>query len=158
MQSVKAALSSGWQPPLSGQQLRDGDGFTIDPIDAMLLDAFSSAFAHPSAPRPRLAVDILELASAIVIKCDAAGVRKEDLHVSTDANHIYIHNDAPAEADEGDARVWRRERATGATARTIRVNPSKYDMARLSAVFKDGLLTVSVPRAAADAPRRQIAL
>jgi HSP20 family protein len=54
-------------------------------------------------------------------------------------------------ANEKNLRFSRRERSYGSFVRTLRI-PEAVDPSRVSAEFKDGILTVRLPKAKKDQP------
>jgi HSP20 family protein len=96
------------------------------------------------------AADIYREGDDVVIRCELAGVSKDEVHVSLAGGVLTIageRTDPPP-----DVNCYVRERHYGPFRRTIGV-PEGVDRGDVSAVFENGLLEITVAgasRAAAD--------
>jgi HSP20 family protein len=100
-------------------------------------------------------VDIYESADQeIVVKAELPGLTREDIDLTVENNTLTIR--AERKADDGlrDAQFHRRERVFGACSRSFTL-PATVDPSRVKAEFRDGVLTVRLPRRE-DARPRQI--
>ena len=79
------------------------------------------------------------------------GVRKEDLDVQVRGDTLRIKGKKTV-AYEDKASVHRRERAAGEFDRTLTL-PAQLDAAKVAAEYRDGVLTVRLPRAESERPR-----
>jgi HSP20 family protein len=91
-------------------------------------------------------LDVSETKEALVVKAEVPGVEQKDLHVSLIEQVLTIKGEKKQEKEEKDERHHRVERSYGAFARAVRL-PVAVDAAKVSATFKDGLLTVTLPKA-----------
>jgi len=86
-----------------------------------------------------------------VVVAELAGVRKEDLDVQVRGDTLRIKGKKSV-AYEDKASVHRREREAGDFDRTLTL-PAQLDAAKVAAEYRDGVLTVRLPRAESERPR-----
>jgi HSP20 family protein len=98
------------------------------------------------------AVDVSETAEEYLVKAEIPGVRKEDLKVSIEGGVLRIAGERKQEKEEKSKRYHRVERFYGSFLRQFGL-PEAVDEAKLNAEFKDGLLSVHLPKTAPTKPR-----
>jgi HSP20 family protein len=126
------------------------DGFqALRRLGNVLDEAFESG-AITSAWHP--AVDIFEDKDAVKIMAELPGVKPEDVKLSLENNLLTIRGEKKQEAEERNERVHRYERSYGSFERAF-VLPSTVDGEKISAEYRDGVLTVTVPKAERARPR-----
>ena len=79
------------------------------------------------------------------------GVKKEDLDIQVRGDTLRIQGKKTIAYDDG-ASVHRRERAAGQFDRTLTL-PAEVDAAKVAAEYRDGVLTLRLPRAESAKPR-----
>ena len=92
----------------------------------------------------------------IVVECELAGVKKDDLDISITGETLQIKGVKRPAADDEQVRYQKRERGEGDFNRTI-VLPDRIESGRVEAKLADGILTIRVPKSEA-AKARQIAV
>ena len=99
-------------------------------------------------------LDISENETSYTIRADIPGVKKEDIEVTLHDGLLSItaSTEEKSEKKEGE-RVIRRERKIGRYARSLRIG-DMADEADVSAGYKDGVLTVTVPKAKEVKPKK----
>jgi HSP20 family protein len=97
-------------------------------------------------------VDVVETADDFQITAELPGVNKEDLNVTLEDGYLQISGKRPAASLSDKARYIYAERAYGPLSRAIEV-PDSADASHIEASFKDGLLTVRVPKSEKAKPR-----
>lgn len=90
-------------------------------------------------------IDVIEQDDKIVVKAALPGVNKDDLEVSCTDHTVTIRGSSRKETKEERGEYFRREIRTGSFLRTVSL-PAAVDDSRIKAVFKDGLLEVSLPK------------
>jgi HSP20 family protein len=80
-----------------------------------------------------------------VLIAELPGVRKEDLDVEVRGDTLRIQGKKTIAYDD-NASVHRRERGAGQFDRTLAL-PAEIDAAKVTAEYRDGLLTLRLPRA-----------
>ncbi len=89
---------------------------------------------------------------AFIVEAEAPGWSLDNLEILVHGQELTIHGSRSADAD--DSRRWlRRERLQGDFQRTLTL-PTEVDGERVEATLKDGVLRVTLPKAAAVQPRR----
>ena len=118
------------------------------------IDRLFDRFTEPGWPqRPALGdwepkVDVSETKDAVVVRAEIPGVDQKDIGLSLQEGVLTIKGEKEEEKEEKDKRYHRVERSYGAFARAIRL-PAAVDSSKVSATFKDGVLTVTLPKTAA---------
>jgi HSP20 family protein len=91
-------------------------------------------------------LDISETKDALTVKAEIPGIDSKDISVSLDGQVLTIKGEKKHEKEEKDEQYYRTERAYGAFARTVRL-PTSVDASKVTASYKNGLLTVTMPKA-----------
>jgi HSP20 family protein len=91
-------------------------------------------------------IDVTETKEAFVVKAEVPGVEQKDILVSLQEQVLTIKGERQQEKEEKDERYHRVERSYGSFARSMRL-PVSVDGEKVTASFKDGLLTVTLPKA-----------
>ena len=108
----------------------------------------------PERPRPAWPpVNVVETKEAFVYRAEVPGLGDGDVSVHVEDETLHLRGERKAEAPAGyEAHV--RERAPVAFARKLPL-PGRVDADAVTATMKDGVLTVTLPKAK-DARPRQI--
>lgn len=91
------------------------------------------------------AVDVIEDEKEYMVKAELPDVKKEDVKVVVEHGSIIIRGERKAEKEEKGKKFHRIERAYGSFERSFAL-PEETDAAKISSEFKDGLLTVHLPK------------
>ena len=91
------------------------------------------------------AVNVFSDGENYVLVAELPGVRKEDLDVEVRGDTLRIQGKKTIAYDES-ASVHRRERSAGQFDRTLTL-PAEIDAGKVAAEYRDGLLTLRLPRA-----------
>ncbi|HXJ84986.1 MAG TPA: Hsp20/alpha crystallin family protein [Candidatus Methylomirabilis sp.] len=91
-------------------------------------------------------LDLSETKDAFVVKAEVPGMESGDIQVSLQENLLTIKGEKKHEKEEKDERYHRVERSYGAFTRTVRL-PVTVEGGKVDAKFKNGLLTVTLPKA-----------
>src|SRR5262249_25632082 len=92
-------------------------------------------------------LDVSETKDAFMVKAEVAGMDPTDIQVSLQDNVLTIKGEKEKEKEDKDERYHRVERRYGAFARSVRL-PMAVDGSAVNATFKNGLLTVTLPKTA----------
>ena len=106
-----------------------------------LLEADGISGAGDWAP----AVDILETDRRITIKAELPGVEGRDVHISLDNSILTLKGERRAEKEVKKENYHRMERSFGAFSRSF-VLPATLDNDKVKADFRNGLLTITLPK------------
>lgn len=99
-----------------------------------------SGFFSPS-------VDIKENDKEVSIKAELPGMDENDIEVSLTNDALTIKGEKKEEKEEKHKDYYRMERSYGSFSRTISL-PNGIDSQKADAVFKKGVLTITVPKTA----------
>ena len=102
------------------------------------------------------ALDIVEKRDAYVVTAELPGVNQSHVELSFEQNVLTIRGEKSPAFDpskDGELRVYAAERVTGTFQRAIRL-PEFVDGDTISAELRDGVLTITIPKATAAQPRK----
>jgi HSP20 family protein len=125
-------------------------GMEIDRLNRMFSALEHEAFNQAWVP----AVDIYETEThEVVIKAELPDVKKEDIGVSVENNVLTLTGERKPEQSKRE-QFQRVERRFGSFSRSFTL-PTSVDAGQIAASYKDGVLTIRLPRRE-DAKPRQI--
>jgi HSP20 family protein len=128
----------------------------FDPLASLRLfeDAFSRALTEPQTNRPWApAVDIYETENELVLKADVPDVDMKDIDVRVENQTLTIAGERKFEKQDAGNGFHRIERSYGTFVRSFAV-PNAFDTENVSAAYKNGVLTVTLPKKEAAKPRQ----
>ena len=120
---------------------------------------FDSAFqnsGHPSYAATTPRVDVQEKADAYRLEAELPGLTEKDFTVNVEHNLLTISSQQEHSEEREENGYVIRERRSGAFRRSFAL-PEEVDADQISASFKNGLLTLTVPKTG-KAQARQIAV
>jgi HSP20 family protein len=114
------------------------------------LERLSSHHADAWAP----AIDVFETASAYVVTAEVPGVSRDEIELAFEESRLTLRGQrADRRAGTAGVHFHQIERSHGSFARTFEF-PGPIDVNGVTADLKDGVLTVTLPKAPPAAPRR----
>jgi len=128
----------------------------FDPLASIRVfeDAFTRMINEPRATRPwSPAVDIYETENELVLKADVPDVDPKDIDVRVENQTLTISGERKFEQENASKGFHRIERSYGSFVRSFAV-PSTFDTEQIGAGFKNGVLTVTLPKKEAAKPRQ----
>ena len=128
----------------------------FDPLANLRIfeDAFSRILTEPSTNRPWApSVDIYETENNLVLKADLPDVDLKDIDVRVENQTLSLSGERKFEHEDKGKGYHRIERNYGRFTRNFAV-PNTFDTENISADFKNGVLTVSLPKKEAAKPRQ----
>lgn len=96
-------------------------------------------------------INIFQDADNAIVMAELAGVKKEDIKIEIKNNLLRLAGERELDYPEG-ASVHRLERRRKVFDRTIRL-PHKVEISQVKADFKNGILTITLPKAESEKPR-----
>ena len=116
-------------------------------------DTISRLFAEPSA-RPWVPpVDISENENELVVKADVPDVKFEDIQVNLENDTLTLKGVRKFEKASDKGGYHRIERSYGSFERSFTV-PNTVDAEHVKADYKNGVLTVTLPKKETAKPRK----
>jgi HSP20 family protein len=124
-------------------------------LNRALDEAFTSSLNGETARVWVPAIDLVEKKDAYVVRAELPGVERSHIDITFEKNILTISGQKTStiEAKDEELRVFAAERVSGSFSRSLRM-PEYIDGDRISADYKDGLLTVTIPKAELAQPRR----
>ena len=109
---------------------------------------------EPSSNRPwSPAVDIYETENELVLKADLPDVELKDIDVRVENQTLTISGERKFEQEQSGKGYHRIERSYGRFVRSFAV-PQTFDTEQIAADFKNGVLSVTLPKKEAAKPRQ----
>jgi HSP20 family protein len=99
------------------------------------------------------AVDIHEEPKQFVVHADLPGVKPADIEITADKGVLSLRGARNVEQRKDDGNYSRVERVSGKFVRTFTL-PENVQTDAIKAQFKDGVLELTIPKAAKPEPRR----
>ncbi len=99
------------------------------------------------------AVDIYETPETIVLKAELPGLRREDIEIEVRENTLTLRGERRFAKDVQEENYLRIERAYGAFQRSFTL-PTTISQEKIRAVFRDGVLELTLPKAEEAKPRK----
>jgi HSP20 family protein len=117
-------------------------------------DAFARVLNEPQANRPwSPAVDVYETENELVLKADLPDVDAKNVDVRVENLTLTISGERKFEKSGNEKGFHRLERSYGNFTRSFAV-PNTFDTENVAAGFKNGVLTVKLPKKEAAKPRQ----
>ena len=99
------------------------------------------------------AVDVAEGDDTYTVKMELPGVNKEDVKITLESNILTIRGEKRAEGEVKEKNYHRTERSYGSFQRSFTL-PTTVKNDKIDAVYKDGILTVTLPKAEEAKPKQ----
>ena len=130
---------------------------TLPTLQDQVNRLFDTAFTRPGddstlttwAP----AVDIYENENELVLKADLPEVSEKDLDVRIENNMLTLRGERKFEREVKEENYLRVERAYGSFSRSFSL-PNAVDAEKIKAEYRNGVLTVTMPKRAESKPKQ----
>jgi len=117
--------------------------------DPFSLLAPSTSFFEGWEPK----IDIYENNDNITVRAELPGMKKEDITVSLDGDVLTIAGERKQEEENKEGETYRAERYFGRFQRSVTL-PHPVDMKKVQATYKDGVLTIVLPKVEEAKPKQ----
>jgi HSP20 family protein len=132
---------------------RDLAGMEIERLNRMFADFYGESFGQNWVPP----VDIFETDDhEVVLKAELPDMKREDINLTFENGVLTIRGERKIDQDVKRENYHRTERHYGTFSRSFTL-PNTVDAGRISAAYKDGVLTVRLPQRE-EAKPKQIAV
>lgn len=98
-------------------------------------------------------INTYESKEELLIVAELPGIPKEEVNITMENGTLTLSGERRPSVSDKEAVALRRERTQGRFEKKIRI-PVKVDDAGISASFKDGVLTVKLPKAEEARPKQ----
>jgi HSP20 family protein len=116
-------------------------------------DALNDLIQAPVTGRPWApSVDIFETQDEVIVKADLPEVKLEDIAINLENGVLSLKGERKFEHKEEKPGYHRMERSYGSFARNFSI-PETVDVEKVQASFKDGVLTIALPKKEIAKPR-----
>jgi HSP20 family protein len=102
------------------------------------------------------AVEISEEKEQVIVKAEIPGLKKEDIQVNLSDSMLTISGERKEEVEKKEKGYYYSERSYGSFRRSIQL-PVEVKADKVSAVFKDGMLEIRLPKTE-QAKQREVAI
>lgn len=126
-----------------------------DVFDHFVRDFFQNDLLTASAsPDVFPRIDVSETDDVVEVRAELPGVEEDDLDVSVTAGALTVRGEKKSNHEEKGRDYLKREQSYGVFHRVVRL-PDHLDADKVSARFKNGVLTVTLPKTEASRRRRR---
>jgi len=122
----------------------------FDDMDKMMESMLPAVRGNQFGYTP--AVDMYEDKDNIVIETQLGGIDPEKVDISIENNVLSIKGESEKKSEVEDKNYYRKEIRRGSFYRSIPL-PTKVDGDKASAVNEDGILKITIPKAAEIKPK-----
>ena len=137
---------------------------TVDPIEMdfakmnqyfnSLMEQHLNTAALNNINYPR--TDILDTKKEIVIRFDLAGIKKEDIKLTINDDKILTIEGQKKESKEEKSQEFVKKEIFYGTFKKMIQLPENCEIDKLSTEFKDGILTVTIPKKEIKKPKAKV--
>lgn len=99
------------------------------------------------------AVDLFEDRDHFVVKAELPGMTKEEIEISLHEGSLIISGERKSETESKEGEASRSERFFGRFQRALEL-PKSVDPNKTTATYKDGILTVTLPKTEESKPKQ----
>jgi HSP20 family protein len=98
------------------------------------------------------ALDVFEDKDNVIVKAELPGMKKDEIEVSLRDGTLSISGERKSESKFENAEVYRAERFVGRFQRSVSL-PTPVASDKVSAQYKDGILTITLPKTEEAKPK-----
>lgn len=121
-------------------------------VDKFFNDFFFETEPFKASSSWTPAVDIIEEKDKYLVKADLPGVEEKDVDLELKDGYLTIRGERKNEYENKEGNVYRCEKSYGSFMRTF--NVSDVDADKVSAEYKNGILTIELPKAESKKARK----
>jgi HSP20 family protein len=115
-------------------------------------DTVNRLFSEPAARPWTPPVDIIETENELVLKADVPEIELKDIDIQMENGTLTLKGERKFEQEQDGKGYHRIERSYGAFARSFSL-PDTVDPEKVRADYKNGVLTVTLPKKEVAKPR-----
>jgi len=99
------------------------------------------------------ALDVFDDKDNLVVKAELPGLKKDEINLSLHDGVLTISGERKQESERKEGESFRSERYFGKFQRSVTL-PTAVDSSKVNASYKDGVLTVELPKAEESKPKQ----
>lgn len=99
------------------------------------------------------ALDVFDEKDNLVVKAELPGLKKEEINLSLHDGVLTISGERKRETEKKEGETFRSERYFGKFQRSVTL-PTAVNVNKVNASYKDGILTVELPKAEEAKPKQ----
>ncbi|WP_235896470.1 Hsp20/alpha crystallin family protein [Oceanidesulfovibrio marinus] len=124
-------------------------------IADLMEDFWRGSFSPETSPRTMgyPALDIAENEDSVTVTAEVPGMKAEDIDVTLERGVLTIKGEKKFEDERKGENFHRIERSYGSFQRVVQL-PTEVDDEKVTANYKDGVLTLSMPKSPAAKKRK----
>ena len=129
----------------------------FDDMDSMIHSFFNTDWNFPVRDTRNWspAVDVKETDNSFVLSADIPGLTKKDIKINVASGKLSISGERTYETDQEKDNYHYRERRFGSFDRSFNL-PETVDEDNISASFKNGILTIQLPKHEVEIPKDRL--
>ena len=126
-----------------------------DEVNRLFESVFPGSFEGHEAPSSvwSPSMDLMESDDQYHLSVNLPGISKKDVSISVENNRLTIRGERAAESRSEDDSILRMERSFGSFYRAVRL-PESVNEDAIKASFKDGVLSVVLPKTEKSRPKK----
>jgi len=98
-------------------------------------------------------LDVFQERDNVFVKVELPGLKKEEIEISVQEGILSVAGERKQEAETKEGDTFRSERFFGRFHRSV-VLPTAVDTEKVKASYKDGILTITLPKAEEAKPKQ----
>lgn len=99
------------------------------------------------------AIDVYDSKDNVLVKVDLPGLTKDEIEVSIQDNNLILKGEKRKDTEVKEENYYKTERFYGSFYRTVPL-PSAVDQAKVESSYKDGVLTLELPKKEEAKPKQ----
>jgi len=99
------------------------------------------------------ALDVYDNKDAFLVKVELPGMKKEDIEISLHDGVLTVSGERKHEVEKKERQSFRSERYFGKFQRSVTL-PAAVNVGGVKAAYKDGILSIDLPKAEEAKPRQ----
>jgi len=99
------------------------------------------------------ALDVYDDKDNLVVTLEVPGMKKEDIEISLQDGMLTVSGERKDEREQTEGQAFRSERYFGKFQRSLSL-PTAVDANKVKASYKDGILTIRLPKAEEAKPKQ----
>lgn len=122
------------------------DSFWRDPFLRRFYDVFNDTDSGNVERAWYPAMDLREEKDRLLVKVEVPGIEPKDVQIDLQGDVLTVRGERQREDEKSQGKYLTREQVYGSFARTVQL-PYRIQADKVSAQYKNGVLTITLPKA-----------